>query len=82
MLYNVKEGEIMEFFVKSIICLIIAVFPALLSTLYIIYTRSLGKNERFLFIDIAVIFTEYLLVVSQPKETMLIASIPIALSFT
>lgn len=80
MLYNVKEGEIMEFFVKSIICLIIAVFPLLLSTLYIIYARSLGKNERFLFIDIAIIFTGYLLVVSQPKEIMIIASLPILIA--
>ena len=80
MLYNVKEGEIMEFFVKSIICLIIAVFPLLLSTLYIIYARSLGKNERFLFIDITIIFTGYLLVVSQPKEIMLIASLPILIA--
>ena len=70
----------MEFFVKSIICLIIAVFPLLLSTLYIIYARSLGKNERFLFIDIAIIFTGYLLVVSQPKEIMLIASLPILIA--
>ena len=70
----------MEFFVKSIICLIIAVFPLLLSTLYIIYARSLGKNERFLFIDITIIFTGYLLVVSQPKEIMLIASLPILIA--
>ena len=55
---KVKE---MEFFVNSIICFIIAVFPTLLSTLYIIYTRSLKRKERSLCTDIAVIFTQYIL---------------------
>lgn len=71
---KVKE---MEFFVNSIICFIIAVFPTLLSTLYIIYTRSLKRKERSLCTDIAVIFTQYILVLAKPKLTLLIASIPL-----
>ena len=66
----------MEFFVNSIICFIIAVFPTLLSTFYVIYTRSLEKKERSLCTDMGIIFTQYILVLAKPKLTLLIASIP------
>lgn len=70
----------MDFFVNSIIVFIIAIFPILLSTFYIIYTRSLEKEEKFLCIDIAIIFTQYILMLSKPKQTLLIASIPLLIS--
>lgn len=70
----------MNLIVNSIICFIVAVFPALLSTMYGIYEKSLEKMERYLYIDISLILTEYLLVISQPKEMVLIMSIPLLLS--
>lgn len=70
----------MTFLVNSIIVFIIAVFPTLLSTFYVIYTRSLDKKERSFCIDVGIIFTQYILVLSKPKQTILIASIPFLIS--
>lgn len=70
----------MDFIVNSIVSFIVGLFPALLSTLYGIYEKSLGKMERYLYVDISLVVAEYLLVFSQSKEMVLVVSIPLLLS--
>lgn len=70
----------MDFYVNSIVCFIVAIFPILITTLYIIYTKSLGKIEKNLCADFSIIASEYLLMLCEPRETLLISSIPLLLA--
>ena len=67
----------MNLYVESIVCFIVAIFPILITTIYIIYAKSLGKIEKNLCADFSIIASEYLLILYEPKETLLISSIPL-----
>lgn len=67
----------MELILNSIICFLIGLSPVLFITIYGIYEKSLDKIERNLYQDISLIITQYLLVISQPKEMILIITIPL-----
>lgn len=67
----------MEFFVESSICFIVALFPLLACTVYVIYTRSLDKSDISLCTDLMITGILYLLMLFSPRDTLLIASIPL-----
>lgn len=70
----------MEFFVKSSICFIVALFPLLACTVYVIYTRSLDKSDIHLCTDLMITGILYLLMLFSPRDSLLIASIPLLYS--
>lgn len=70
----------MKIIVDSVVCFLVAVFPILLSTIYCIYEKSLERVERYLYLDISLIASEYLLLLTQNDEMILLLSIPILIS--